>query len=105
MSARVNVNTPAATPAMTSTHATEKQPAMSVRVNVNTPIAAPVTASAYIEKYCASDIYICKGQEQAGQYSYNYKTEDLVNASATASALAKHGRAASYDQTSWGIVA
>lgn len=106
MSARVKLNTPAAAPAMTSTHATEKQPAMSVRVNVNTPIAALVTASAYIEKYCASAIYICKGQEQAGQYSYNYKTEDLVNTSATASALAKHGRAASYDRiASWGIVA
>lgn len=106
MSARVNVNTPAAAPAMTSTHATEKQPAMSVRVNVNTPIAAPVTASAYIEKYCASDIYVCKVKERAGQYSDYYKTEDLVNASATASALAKHGRAASYDRiASWGIVA
>ena len=87
-------------------HTTKEQLAMSARVNVNTPIAAPVTASAYIEKYCASDIYICKGQEQAGQYSYNYKTEDLVNASAMASALTKHGRAASYDRiSSWGIVA
>lgn len=106
MSARVNVNTPAAAPAMTSTHATEKQPAMSVRVNVNTPIAAPVTASAYIEKYCTSDIYVCKVKEQAGQYSYNYKTEGLVNTSAMAFALAKHGRAASYDRiASWGIVA
>lgn len=87
-------------------HTTKEQLAMSARVNVNTPAAAPVIAPAYIEKYCASDIYICKGQEQAGQYSYNYKTEDLVNASAMAFALAKHGRAASYDRiASWGIVA
>lgn len=87
-------------------HTTKEQLVMSARVNVNTPAAAPVTASAYIEKYCASDIYICNGQEQAGQYSYNYKTEDLVKTSATASALAKHGRAASYDRiASWGIVA
>ena len=70
-------------------------------------VSIPVTASAYIEKYCASDIYICKGQEQAGQYSYNYKTEDLVNASAMAFALAKQGGAvSSCDRiASWGIVA
>lgn len=87
-------------------HTTKEQLAMSARVKMNTPAAAPAMTSAYIEKYCASDIYVCKVKEQAGQYSYNYKTEGLVNTSAMASALAKHGRAASYDQTtSWGIVA
>lgn len=88
-------------------HTTKEQLAMSARVEMNTHAAAPATTSAHTtEKYCASDIYICKGQEQAGQYSYNYKTEGLVNTSATASALAKHGRAASYDRiASWGIVA
>ena len=88
-------------------HTTKEQLAMSARVNGNMPAAAPAMTSPHAtEKYCASDIYVCKVKEQAGQYSYNYKTEGLVNTSAIASALAKHGRAASYDQTtSWGTVA
>lgn len=82
-----------------------EQPVMSARVNMNTPAAAPAMTSTCIEKYCASDTGKEKAG-QYSDYYYMAVTS-TTRGSAKAPALGNQSPAVSSRErrVSWDIVA